>query len=438
MRRFLLVIAIFSVLMLALAACGSDDDDPENGVQLQNPPTSAPVTPSVVPPATTKSWLQTLPQSGALLTVRGHTLYMYPFPAPLNGEPTLVAENIDPDTVSLTPTGDAVMYTTSNVPLNVYLTDLATLESVSLVQLADPSAMLWPVRHWSPDGERVILYLSSDEIVLARRDGTSSQTIGNSSGMSAFWLADGRLLLVEEDPSNTSGVGATHYRSVNMLDPTSSETTLVDLDLEQLNDAPEQLFDVLAAHGLEIVDAPFSRSTTWLFLGPNSEPGPQPGAPCATWHIAYAEDLRNVSPSDALYTLDDVYMLGNLISSEQRGLLLLAWHVPDCQITNSVEVSLLQYPPGSTEPVTLGAPVYAGLGFSDTTVARYSTAHIALSVDERYVAWVSGGLDAKYTAVMLTDLDSGETTELVREDLPNVANTNDPASLFYSQVYWAQ
>lgn len=56
MRRFLLVIAIFSVLMLALAACGSDDDDPENGVQLQNPPTSAPVTPSVVPPATTKSW----------------------------------------------------------------------------------------------------------------------------------------------------------------------------------------------------------------------------------------------------------------------------------------------------------------------------------------------------------------------------------------------
>lgn len=197
-------------------------------------------------------------------------------------------------------------------------------------------------------------------------------------------------------------------------------------------------FDVLAAHGLEILGAPFSRSATWLFLGPNYEPGPQPGAPCATWHIAYAEDLRNVSPSDALYTLDDVYMLGNLIATEQRGLLLLAWHVPDCQITNSVNVSLLQYPPGSTESVTLGTPVYAGLGFSDTTVARYSTAHIALSADERYVAWVAGSLDDEYAALMLTDFELGETIELLREDLPNVANTNDTASLFYSQVYWAQ
>ncbi|MCQ3932021.1 MAG: hypothetical protein DPW16_16345 [Chloroflexi bacterium] len=375
--------------------------------------------------------------SGGLLFTQGYygtagtqlsTLYFMRFG---ETEAHMIAEGVNPTTVSVSPDYKKVFYSTSGVRnRRVFVADLTTLEATDLGRM---QGVVANIVGWTPDS---VLYAEIQirgdgpvaDFFLAKQDGSGVVDVSPEGVMSGV-LADGTLLLnaVSEDQTALT---------LNRYDPateTSTEIGTVALDNENFGATILAIIDTLQTQGLDLSDTFFTngsvRSGDDILLTQLASPAPGGVALCGLWEISKV----GIPESTLVYSIEDATLLSHLRVLPDGSLLMLHWWLEDCNI-NELHNEILHVSTDGQSSVSV-AEIDPGTEVNLSFLAGSSGQKYDVTPDGRYVLWIGGGLRAGYSAVNVTDLQTDTTATLMRQMQSGSADSFLENQIF-SNVFW--
>jgi hypothetical protein len=269
---------------------------------------------------------------------------------------------------------------------------------------------------WSPDADSLFVF-NFPTLLLAGLDG-SNYRIGqfglNQGTATPFWLADGTALVVQQDAQGT-------VTEIKQINPATGEEMEIDpAGMSVLGDAfptggNVTVEDQLAFQNAieEILGVPIAPQAA---VDPEALPapafqGPPPGIAgsieiCGTWQLVEGEDV--------IYEIEDSLFLSNLNALADGSFVFLRWYLDECD-NNQREVDMIYISPEGESRVLIDS---VDFGISNTYQTFFANTGPRMSVtsDERYVAWLGGGFDLGLSTLNITDLATGQTIELAREE----------------------
>lgn len=411
--------AMVLILATFIAACGSEDDESVVQGVGGNDESNAGV---VVSDVETVTLADTQVDLGGhqLLITRGWTIELLDLESP----PVVIDDQAYPPSVAMLP--NQLVYSAGSGRFQYYAANLDSLEVQSLMRVSGQYAFVIGL---SPNGEWVTVSNPPGDIFLVRVDGTSERVrLGAFNSLAALWLEDNTILQVIFDvlPGTFGGPNTnTPIAAASIYDP---ETQVVI----ELDDA---VVDLLSNIGVANLTNPFATATVMndvnTILGdvlpaalsgavayPEegilsiTAPIPDtPGTPvfCGTWRL---ERIFEDGTSEALLILEDTLFINNPMELEDGTIFFEQWYLEDCDISRRVAALVKLSPDGTLQTITNtvdpGDSQNYGFFFGDTGPRTN------LSPDERYIAWIGGGLDAGYSTLNLYDVEQNVTIELER------------------------
>lgn len=430
------------VLLIALAACGGDDQPEEPNQPSPQPQTTvAASTPTPQPTAIPAlaistndpdSWVASIPEAiagvyqlpliedatGQLAYTQDTRLFLVSFD---NQRAQQVAEMVNPYSLSLSPTGQQLAYLTTlayqDPPNMIQVMDMTTLTTTNLLAVNTPYAR---ILGWSPDGTWVAV-MAPEQLTLI--DITTQSVIelqvpsSNAPRLAPYpvaaWLTDNRLLYTQAATPDQLALLA--------YDPATQTSTPLEITLNASTPiywgaiAPQ-----LAEAGLTLVTTPNLASNGAYIQQPPAMWSLAPTA-CDTWSI--------VESGTTHYQVTDMAYLSHLSAlPDDLGLLFLAWHYPRCSASSQMQVWLLWQPAnGSVRLIsdTILPESTRDLGLLITQQSQRYT----LTPDGRYAIYVAGSAWSKHASIEMTDLHTGQHAILMQVAAPS------PVNLF-TNVVW--
>ena len=416
MRGRCLLVGVL-VIVLMLAACGGDEDEPTARLSSAGSadltyPTTAPQTPDL-----------RFEFDGTLLFVQGDQLMA------LNADmnvPQLIATDLTDDHIRVAPDQRRFLF---GLPENgqrqsIYYADLKQREPLHLMTVWNSR---WQPATWSPDGQWVGLQVR-ESVDLFRTDGGPSIEDIGPPGASVAWLPDGNALVmaVERDSSGSTAPYAIEIEQVSHLDTASGMLTPVELDLAAINADLVQLEPQLATAGYSPVSLPILEEipdyVTFALAGSGNRH-------CATWQLA----TLGIGATLPLYHAPNAYRLDSIRVLYDGSVLFLEWRMPGCEV-GTPSVNLMRLIHGE-QPEVLAEKLFGGIGFSQITPDRDNRVPTyTVAGDNRHIFWVSGGLDQEKTLLNELDLESGAATVVYHQPVENRSSTT--IFPFITSVYW--
>ncbi len=375
--------------------------------------------------------------SGGLLFTQGYygtagtqlsTLYFMRFG---EAEPRMIAEAVNPTTVSVSPDYKKVFYSTSGIRnRHVYVADLTTFEVTDLGRM---QGIVANIVGWTPDS---VLYAEIQirgdgpvaDFFLAKQDGTGVVDMSPEGAMSGT-LADGTLLLNAVSEDQTTLI-------LNRYDPATAASTeigSVPIDNNNFGATIVAVINTLQTQGLALSDSFFSntsiRSGDDIIYTQLADPAPGGVALCGMWEVHKA----GVPESLLIYSIEDATLLSHLRVLPDGSLLMLHWWLEDCNITN-LHNEILHVSADGQSAVSL-TEIDPGTEVNLSFLAGSSGQKYDVTPDGRYVLWLGGGLSAGFSAVNITDLQTDATATLMRQNQSGSADSFLENQIF-SNVFW--
>ncbi len=437
MKWNLRLIGLFLVLVLAMVACGGDDDEASlssgssDSARSNNAQTGSETQETNVSDLTGWNLEPIEGLEDDLVFVQGRTLYMTHFDG---DEPTMIAEEIFPPTLGISPDGTSITYNDLLSRTDRFMT-LASLETLESVQLVDSQGDFGGFGAWSPNGEWAFVF-SFPRFFVAKVDGTQTYSMESfqNQNLITFWLTDNTVLLIVQNNN-------TNVNFVRRFDPEADEDIEITEDNQQalieawnaasafrapLDDGLhfQQLVAELLGEPLVFaVDLEAENPPAINVIGPPPPaPGGGGGAPqlCVDWEIQRQEIALGVDP-ETVYVARDTLFISNLSVLDDGTLIFLRWYFPECGQRNHVANVMRITPDGTAEVLAdaVDPSTSQNYGFFFGDVG----AHLSVSTDGQFAVWIGGGLDAGETTLNLINLETNETTIIARE-VRNVANSS--------------
>lgn len=372
----------------------------------------------------------------SLAFVQGNSLYLTRFDGQ---EPILLKESIHPPTLALSPDGTGVAYTAIEGVRSRYLTvtNVDTLENRQVFRTSSEFGFLGPM---SPNNEWVVVF-NFPNAQAVRMDGTESHRIGaiQNQGLTQFWLSDNTLLIIEQPFDNN---GQPLPNTVRQFDPVTGEDRELSTEAQtaigssefvqpQQQQAPgndvfevfqqivmEQLGVEIFGFGAPAEDENLDEVVHVVGPPPPAAIGVGTGPElCGEWRFEY-------QPLDAepevLVTFPNTLFINNFNVLEDGTLIFERWYNENCDI-NLRRAALMRLVPGGeaevlTDRIDPGTSVNYGFFFADTGPRT------SLSSNQRFVAWIGGGLEVGEAMLYVTDLQTDQTY-LLRHGVREGSNT---------------
>lgn len=444
-------LVLFLALALLLGACGGDDEPTvQSAVESQSTATqSDETTDNNTSAVSAESPLAQLPEAvdgqislpvieglqGGLLYSQGYyggagsqlsTLY---FLGLGESEPYLIAEEVNPTTVAVSPDRKKVFYTTSG-PRNrrLFVADLATFEIFELGRMQGIVAFNVG---WTDDS---VIYTeirgpnAGGDLFLAKYDGSQIIDLTPEGPLSGV-LSDGTLLLNGLSDDQTTLI-------LNHYDPatgTSTELGSVAIDSENFGGVIIDVIDRVQAMGLAYSNNTFSNTSLQIgedvYLAQLAEQVPGGVAVCGLWEVSKA----GLPESTTIYSVDDATLLSGLQALPDGSFLMLHWWFEDCEI-NQLRNDIVRILPDGQSSVVLNG-VDPGTEVNLSFLAGSSGWKFDVASDGRYLFWLGGGLQAGFSTINVTDLQTNSTVTLMRQTLLGSANDFLESQIF-SNVLW--
>lgn len=430
------------MVLVALAACGGNDQPQEPNQPSPQPQGTADTTnatpqPTSVPALTVStndpaSWVAGLAEplagvyqlpliedaNGRLAYTQDTRLFLVGFDKQRAQQ---VAEMVNPYSLNLSPTGQHLAYLTTlayqDPPNVIQVMDVTTLEVTTLLAVNTPYAR---VLGWSPDGAWIAVVAPEQLTVVD----ITTQTVlelqvpsNNAPRLAPYplaaWLTDNRLLYTQ--------AATPEQLALMVYDPATQTSTTLEMTLNTATPiywgalAPQ-----LAEAGLTLVTTPDLASNGAYIQQPPAMWSLTPAA-CDTW--------STIKDGTAQYQVNDMAYLSHLSAlPDDQGLLFLAWRYPQCSAGSQMQLWLLwQQANGSLRLIsdTILPESTRDLGLLITQQSQRYT----LTPDGRYVIYVAGSAWSKHASLEMTDLHTGQHAILMQVAAPS------PVNLF-TNVVW--
>jgi len=326
------------------------------------------------------------------------------------------------------------------------------LPSQEVSPLLDIKSPQWIVDSWSPNLDAAVI--AADAYYYVDFTAKTSERIADLTTMAVIWLSDGRIATLDRDQfafDQNIRTYASDMVTLALFDPESHTSAAVEILVDsQTSLSANYINGLLSTAQLERAASPYSMQFDYMetntYLSADvqyyaTSPEDQGRAPsaCGTWEIKRREYPSDGSDAvDTLLVMEDVYRLTELQAFSDGRLLFLAWRMPDCNMTDIPQVSLLELTPGTAEPRSLiENGIFPGLSISDWGQRFHGIQpRYALSPDENYVAWLSGGLETVRTALHFTNLASGTTETFLQFDGQDSSTNDFLEQIILTGVYW--
>lgn len=431
MMTFRKFFAIVLLSLMVLAACGSESGG--GGVTLQTASDPADSSPTRRP-ETAPAGPDVLDEAGgALVFRRGSSLYLYPHPD--TGEPVEINQHVDPNGIYITPDGRSIIFSLLEPDgfgaSGVRRVDLQTLDQA---MIAPEVTGRWEVVAISPDGQWLAIRNYAFGLAIVHLDGSAVYDEVAPSAAIPRWLSDGTVLVVHMDYTAS---GQPHYKSVVRFDPAAGQTADLEIDLEALDADPTLLDTALADMGLSYAETTDADPGP-IYYAQEAEDDASPSPICERWQIVSILRDESGAAIDQLvvYEAPDTREIADLRVQADGSVLFTQWAVPDCDPVQTPVARLMRLVPGEDGAETMIEGLYAGAAIGEGYRRGTRTPRAALSPDGRYVAWISGNIDAGESALRLTDLTTGAESLILTAD----ANSGDLNTFVETQlftaVYW--
>jgi hypothetical protein len=434
---------------MVLAACGDDEEQPVNlGKPTQN---------EVRATATSAE------PSGDFLAAAGGDLLLMQGKSDQGGRLIRAAEDkmletvievVQPSSVWPIPDGRGLLYSPTPVrgqPINISYLELPGQEVSPLLEIKSPQ---WIVDSWSPNLDAVVI--AADAYYYVDFTTKTSERMADVTTMAVIWLADGQIATLDRDQfafDQNIRTYASDMVTLALFDPESRTSTEIEIPVDpQIPPAVNYVNGLLSTAKLERAASPYSMPFDYMETNAYwsaeiqyhaTSPEDQGLAPsaCGTWEIKRREFPADGSDAvETLLVMENVYRLTELQALSDGRLLFLAWRMPNCNMTDIPQVSLLELTPGAAQPRTLiENGIFPGLSISDWGQRFYGVQpRYALSPDENYIAWLSGDLATVQTALHITHLVSGTTETLIQLSGQDSTTDDFIAQMAITGVYWLE
>lgn len=400
---FLLIIAL-----LWVSACTSSTPTPNLESNANRPATAIPATP--VPTVDVAQ----LNLSGTLVLLKGESVYRQS----LGEAPVVMGRSVEFDTFAQSPDGHRVLFAGRDSALYGVSANDTDAQSLAPLNFRE-----WNPLSWSPDGEWLILRVVGGVRRLVHLTSPLYHDLSVRGTEPQFeWLSDGSLLV--HDTNSQGEYYAAYQVDVATGDSTAWLTADTALDTITHSAVEEQVQE----RGLAVVESqpnPLSRYRLTAYDEPEATTA------CTHWSIRDLEQDRFIFETFESFVVSDLTSLGD------GRVLFLNWHSLDCKLTSPAQAELVLYSPTMNETHIISTVV-----FNEFLPSRFVSLlpnpigqrRYAVSPDEQQVLWVAGGYQAGYTALMVTDLTTFETTTLAREEAEREATFY--GTQVYRAVYW--
>jgi hypothetical protein len=463
-RLHLKWMAFALIAVLLISACGGDEEAGIESVDNDSPTTeqTAQSTEAAVPTteenttAGGDSPLAQLPEAvdgqmslpviegvtGGILFSKGilggagtqsSSLYLIRFG---ENEPRLIAESVNPVTVSVSPDRQKAFYVTSGIRnRRVFIADLNTLAVTDLGRMQGvvafsigwtADALVYAEIQIRDDGNAI------SDFFLVKQDGTGIVDL-SPEGLLSGLLVDGSVMLNEVSEDQTA-------LTVNRYLPdTGEQTTIGTVPLDPTNFAVTiaGVAQLLTENGLDFGDTFFTGGVVRVgderIFSQLTENVPGGIAICGTWEVTQMG--MTATDGESLYTIEDTTLLSNLRALPDRSLLLLRWWFEDCDI-NRLRNDIVRIAPNGDSSVVL-TDIDPGTEVNLSFLANSNGQKFDLSPDGRYVFWLGGGLQASYSALNVTDLTTNTTTVLMTQQMSGSSDSFLENEVF-SNVFWVE
>lgn len=420
MNRKTLWITALLLLTVILAACSGGEEKQGVGLQAaggRTDPTATPV-PAMNPDADANAGAPAGDApTGRLLLLRGGTFELYDL---ATGESTVLDS---PHAYSPAFFNADGSYASFSVFPNFGVLDLPN-ETITVVENRASNPNGFGV---SPDGNWLLTLTGQLTLrlqVLAV-DGSATHNVAASGQVfiGSVWTLDSKLIwwLAAEEPE------------YQIFDPLTGESTpLGDADPEVVPPA------VMSPDGTRGVDVPIAFRPNDIDANPDA---------CFDSYIALHEPPFTFANSNQAG--ETVWTQPGLVASspqwlDDNRLLFVKWGIGDCgEVQGEAERMIMIY--DISTPAAQPEAVAGPIGNADDANDRPQRFGKAMghlyspSPDGRYIAWISGGVDAQVSEVNITDLVTGETQVILRTTRAEAGDAGEYIEDFmFRQVVWLE
>ncbi len=361
------------------------------------------------------------------------------------GEPEVVATRVFTTSVIMSPDKQKLAFIRANgIRWYLNILDIQTHEVTELIRLR---SQFGNITGWSPDGEWLIVNVPvpvGTGQILVKLDGSESVELG--SGV-PFWTTDNRIVLMSLQIFQGT-FDPPQVQDVQIYDPATDEWSPISINFDptslnifggidlvsELNNQSIELapnFAAFSQYGFGAMLFP-ERDDILMVQGTTPSESLSNVPPhCGNWEMAmYAPNGEQTSlfyeVTDTAYISDINYVDGYFYY--QR------WYFNGCELANSaLQVALeRQTIDGEVELIT--DQLYPGEDINLTFMRVNNGTKYSISPDGRYVLWIEGSYDERLTGLRLTDLETGETAELMtwQSDNPNAFLSFEA----FTSVFW--
>lgn len=416
MKRYLILTGVL-ILTVILAACGSGEE--KQGVDLsaaggRPDPTATPVPPQANP-GDDSADRSAESLTGRLLLLRGSTFEIYDL---ATGESTIfdTTHAFSPAFFNAAGTHAAFSQFPNYGVLNLAEGTVTTINN----NASNPNGF-----GLSPDGKWLVAFTGQFTVrmqVLAV-DGSASYNVASTGQtfINSLWTADSKLIwwLAAEEPD------------FQVFDPLTGDST-------SLGDADPVIpgFAALSPDGTKAVQVPIAFRPDDLAANPDA---------CFDSFIALLEPPFTFASRNAQG--DNVWTQPGLVASSPQWLdddrlLFVKIGTGDCgDVVGDPDRMVMIY--DTSTPGAQPEPVAGPLGNADDwndRPQRFGKVYGHLyspSPDGKYIAWITGGVDAHVSEVNITNLATGETQVIARTTYEEAGDAGDYIENFiFRQVVW--
>lgn len=346
-------------------------------------------------------------------------------------EPRLIAENVNPVTVSVSPDHQKAFYVTSGIRnRRVFVADLNTLAVTDLGRMQGIVAFS---AGWSPDGDWLTYFeveANGGTFHKVNVDGTELTALAPNGPLTGL-LADGSIMLNEVSEDQTT-------LTVNRYLPDTGEQSVVGtvaFDQTTFAVTIAGVAELLAENSLDFSDTFFTGGVIRVgderIFSQLTEIVPSGIAICGPWEVTRIG--MTAAEGEAIYTVEDTTLLSNLRLLPDGSVLVLRWWFEECDI-NRLHNDLVRIAPTGESLVVL-TDIDPGTEVNLTFLANSNGQKFDLSPDGRYVFWLGGGLQAGYSALNVTDLTTNTTTTLMTKQMSGSSDSFLESEIF-SNLFW--
>lgn len=396
------------IALLWVSACNSSTPTPNLESNANRPATAIPAT--SVPTVDVAE----LNLSGTLVLLKGERVYRQT----LGEAPVVMGRSVEFDTFAQSPDGRRVLFAGQDSTL--YGISANDTSAQSLAPLAFRE---WNPLTWSPDGEWLILRVVGGVRRLVHLTSPLYHDLSVRGTEPRFeWLSDGSLLIHDTDSQG-------NYHAVYQVDVATGDTEAwltTDTAPEAITRSAVE--EQVQEHGLTVIEDQPDPMARYRLI---TYDDPEAATACTHWSI------RDLEQDRFIFETFESFVVSDLTSLSDGRVLFLNWHSLDCELTSAAQVELVLYSPTTDETHIISTAVFNEFlpsRFIGLLPDQIGQRRYAVSPDEQQVIWVAGGYQAGYTALMVTDLTTFETTTLAREEAEREATFY--GAQVYRAVYW--